>query len=148
MRRLHKTQWNKGVEGHKPSEMTLMICMERWNSSDEGGLKVSEISRLLGFSPPTITQLINSLEAKGMVERHADPADRRVVRVKLTESGKELTRKAEQYRDAALDELVQYLGEQEAKQLTELLVKVHAFIKEHPLPHWDRLQMNGDEKLD
>lgn len=148
MKRLHKAQWQKGVDGHKPSEMTLMICIEQRNPSDEEGLKVSEISRLLGFSPPTITQLINSLEAKKMVERHADPSDRRVVRVKLTESGKQFTRKAEQYRDAALDELVRYLGEQETEQLIDLLLKVHAFIEDHPLPNWDKLQMNGDEKLD
>ncbi|MDH6371153.1 DNA-binding MarR family transcriptional regulator [Paenibacillus sp. PastF-3] len=148
MKRLHKGQWQKGVEGHKPSEMTLMICIEKWNHSDDEGLKISEISRLLGFTPPTITQLINSLEAKQMVERHADPSDRRVVRVKLTESGKKLTRRAEQYRDAMLDELVQYLGEKETKQLTELLLKVHAFVEDNPPPNWDRLQMNGDEKLD
>ncbi|WP_340397508.1 MarR family transcriptional regulator [Paenibacillus sp. FSL E2-0202] len=148
MKRLHKAQWQKGVEGHKPSEMTLMICIEKWNHSDEEGLKVSEISRLLGFTPPTITQLINSLEAKQMVERRADPSDRRVVRVKLTESGKELTRKAEHYRDVMLDKLVQHLGEKDTKQLTELLLKVHEYVEDNPPPDWDRLQMNGDEKLD
>ncbi|MEK3772474.1 MarR family transcriptional regulator [Paenibacillus sp. FSL R5-0887] len=128
--------------------MTLMICIEKWNHSDEEGLKVSEISRLLGFTPPTITQLINSLEAKQMVERRADPSDRRVVRVKLTESGKELTRKAEHYRDVMLDKLVQHLGEKDTKQLTELLLKVHEYVEDNPPPDWDRLQMNGDEKLD
>ncbi|MEK4038176.1 MarR family transcriptional regulator [Paenibacillus sp. FSL F4-0122] len=128
--------------------MTLMICIEKWNHSDEEGLKVSEISRLLGFTPPTITQLINSLEAKQMVERHADPSDRRVVRVKLTERGKELTRKAEHYRDVMLDKLVQHLGEKDTKQLTELLLKVHEYVEDNPPPDWDRLQMNGDEKLD
>ncbi|MEC0224143.1 MarR family transcriptional regulator [Paenibacillus odorifer] len=125
-----------------------MICIEKWNHSDEEGLKVSEISRLLGFTPPTITQLINSLEAKQMVERHADPSDRRVVRVKLTERGKELTRKAEHYRDVMLDKLVQHLGEKDTKQLTELLLKVHEYVEDNPPPDWDRLQMNGDEKLD
>nr|WP_162636870.1 MULTISPECIES: MarR family transcriptional regulator [Paenibacillus] len=125
-----------------------MICIEKWNHSDEEGLKVSEISRLLGFTPPTITQLINSLEAKQMVERRADPSDRRVVRVKLTESGKELTRKAEHYRDVMLDKLVQHLGEKDTKQLTELLLKVHEYVEDNPPPDWDRLQMNGDEKLD
>lgn len=148
MKQLHKAQWQKGVEGHKPSEMTLMIIIAKWTDSAEEGLKVSEISRLLGFTPPTITQLINSLETKGMVERHADPSDRRVVRVKLTERGKELTRKAKKHRDARLDALVQYLGEQESTQLAELLLKVHAFNEDNPPPNLDMLQMNGDEKLD
>lgn len=148
MKRLHRAQWQKGIDGHKPSEMTLMICIEKWNHADGEGLKVSEISRHLGFSPPTITQLINSLEAKQMVERHADPSDRRVVRVKLTKRGKELTRKAERLRDAMLEKLVQYLGVEESKQFTGLLLKVHDFVRDNPPPDLDRLQMNGDEKLD
>lgn len=148
MRQLHKTHWQHGVEGHKPSELTLMICIAKRDHSPDKGLKISEISRFLGFSPPTITQLINSLEAKNMVERHPDPSDRRVVRVKLTDQGKELTRKAESYRDAALNRLVEHLGEDECNQLTESLLKVHAFIKDNPPPNLDRLQMNGDEKLD
>lgn len=146
MRQLHKSHWQRGVEGHKPSELTLMICIEKRNHSEDEGLKVSEISRFLGFSPPTITQLINSLEAKNMVERHADPSDRRVVRVKLTDQGKELTRKAKQFRDASLNRLVEHLGEEESEQLTELLMKVYAFVKDNPPPDLDRLQMNGDEK--
>jgi len=148
MRQLLKGHWQHGVEGHKPSELTLMICIAKRDHSADEGLKISEISRFLGFSPPTITQLINSLEAKNMVERHADPTDRRVVRVKLTDQGKELTRKAESYRDAALNRLVEHLGEEESKQLTELLSKVYTFIKDNPPPDLDRLQMNGDEKLD
>lgn len=134
--------------GHKPSELTLMICIEKWNHSADEGLKVSEISRFLGFSPPTITQLINSLEAKNMVERHADSLDRRVVRVKLTDQGKELTRRAESHRNTVLNRLVEHIGEKESIQLTELLLKVNTFIEDNPPPDLDRLQMNGDEKLD
>jgi hypothetical protein len=43
---------------------------------------------------------------------------------------------------------VRHLGEKDTKQLTELLLKVHAYVEDNPLPDWDRLQMNGDEKLD
>ncbi|MFD2881340.1 MarR family winged helix-turn-helix transcriptional regulator [Paenibacillus rhizoplanae] len=68
--------------------MTLLICIARASHSTDLGLKVSEISRFLGLTPPTVTQLINSLEAKQMVERQADASDRRVVRIKLTEQGK------------------------------------------------------------
>ncbi|MEI2396828.1 MarR family winged helix-turn-helix transcriptional regulator [Paenibacillus sp. FSL H8-0259] len=136
------------MEGHKPSEMTLLICIARASHSSDVGLKVSEISRFLGLTPPTVTQLINSLEAKQMVERQADASDRRVVRIKLTEQGKIITRKAKKHMDTTLNKMVEYLGEEESDQLAELLLKVHAFMKDNPPPNLDRLQMNGDEKLD
>ncbi|WP_373457745.1 MarR family winged helix-turn-helix transcriptional regulator [Paenibacillus wynnii] len=109
---------------------------------------MSEVSRYLGLTPPTVTQLINSLEAKNMVVRQADPADRRVVRVLLSEQGKAVTLRAKAYRDTSLKKLVEYLGEEESNQLADLLLKMHQFAQENPPPDLDRLQMNGDEKLD
>ena len=128
--------------------MTLLICIARASHSTDVGLKVSEISRFLGLTPPTVTQLINSLEAKELVERQADASDRRVVRIKLTEQGKIITRKARDHMDATLNKMVDYLGEEESNQLAELLLKVHAFMEDNPPLNLDRLQMNGDEKLD
>ncbi|CAH1209993.1 hypothetical protein PAECIP111892_03369 [Paenibacillus auburnensis] len=148
LRQLRKAHVHQAVEGHKPSEMTLLICLARKSRSAEEGLKVSEISRLLGITPPTVTQLINSLEAKDMVERQPDPSDRRVVRIRLTEQGRVITRKAREHMDASLNKLVEYLGEEESTLLADLLLKVHGFIENNPRPDLDRLQMNGDEKLD
>lgn len=125
-----------------------MICIARASHASDLGLKVSEISRFLGLTPPTVTQLINSLEAKQMVERQADPSDRRVVRIKLTEQGKIITRRARDHMDATLNRMVEYLGEEESDQLAELLLKVYAFMEDNPPPNLDRLQMNGDEKHD
>lgn len=148
MRKLRKGgPWHK-VEGHKPSEMTLLICIARAPHSAEQGLKVSEISRYMGLTPPTVTQLINSLEAKQMVERQADPSDRRVVRIRLTKQGKIITRKARDHMNATLNRMVEYLGEEESDQLAELLLKVYTFMEDNPPPNLDRLQMNGDEKHD
>ncbi|WP_405104981.1 MarR family transcriptional regulator [Paenibacillus sp. FSL K6-1217] len=128
--------------------MTLLICIARASHSSDLGLKVSEISRFLGLTPPTVTQLINSLEAKQMVERQADASDRRVVRIKLTEQGKIITRKARNHMDSTLQKMVEYLGEKESDQLADLLMKVYTFMEENPPPNLDRLQMNGDEKHD
>ncbi|WP_410512705.1 MarR family transcriptional regulator [Paenibacillus sp. BR2-3] len=136
------------MDGNKPSEMTLMLCIAKHNHFKKEGPKVSEISRYLGLTPPTVTQLINSLEAKNMVERQADSSDRRVVRVILSEQGKAVTRRAKAHMDTSLNKLVEYLGEEESNQLAELLLKVHAFAQENPPPDLDRLQLNGDDKLD
>lgn len=147
-RQLRKMHFKHRVEGHKPSEMTLLICLAKRSPSFDQGLKVSELSRFLGIMPPTVTQLVNSLEAKNMVLREADPSDRRVVRIKLTEQGKVITRKAKNHMDASLNKLANYLGEADSNLLADLLQKVHTFVEDNPPPNLDRLQMNGDEKLD
>ncbi|MBT2291254.1 MarR family transcriptional regulator [Paenibacillus albidus] len=126
--------------------MTLLICLAR--KAGQEGLKVSVLSRLLGLTPPTVTQLVNSLEGKGMVQRQDDPSDRRVVRILLTEEGGKITRKAREHMDQTLNRLVEHLGVQESNHLADMLMKVHAFIEDNPPPDLDRLQMNGDEKLD
>ena len=148
LRQLHKAQWQQSTEGNKPSEMTLMLSIGRHMRFKNEGPKVSEVSRYLGLTPPTVTQLINSLEAKGLVERQAEPTDRGVVRVLLTKQGKAVTRRAKAHMDTTLQKLVDYLGEEESNQLADLLQKVHTFVKENPPPDLDRLQLNGDEKLD
>ncbi|WP_081758627.1 MarR family winged helix-turn-helix transcriptional regulator [Paenibacillus graminis] len=128
--------------------MTLLITIARRSREGDEGLKVSEISRFMGLTPPTVTQLINSLEAKQMVERLPDVNDRRVVRIKLTEQGEIITRRAKEHMNATLNRLVDYLGEDESNQLAELLLKVQRFVEDNPPPNLDRLQMNGDEKHD
>ncbi|WP_150270195.1 MarR family winged helix-turn-helix transcriptional regulator [Paenibacillus tepidiphilus] len=148
MRRMHKARWKHTAEGHKPSEMTLMICLSNQAEFSEEGLKVSEISRILGLTPPTVTQLVNTLEAKEMVRRQADPLDRRVVRISLTEGGEAVTMKVKQDRDEMMNRLVEHLGEEDSVKLADLLQKVFEFIKDNPPPHLDRLPKNGDEKFD
>jgi DNA-binding MarR family transcriptional regulator len=52
-----------------------------------GDLTMHEVAGGLGVAMSTATQLADRLERLGLVERRADAADRRVVRLALTESG-------------------------------------------------------------
>lgn len=48
------------------------------------GLTQRELAVLLEVEPITVGRLVDRLEARGLVERRADPADRRVWRLHLT----------------------------------------------------------------
>jgi len=48
------------------------------------GLKQSELAEMLDLQPITLTRLVDRLCANGMVERRADPNDRRAKRLHLT----------------------------------------------------------------
>lgn len=92
---------------------------------------MSELSNALDVTSPTVTQLINSLEASGLVERRMDSSDRRAVRVTLTEQGSELTEMAMQSFFGRFMEMYEYLGEEQSEQLSELLEKVTGFLSEY-----------------
>ncbi|MEV5410794.1 MarR family transcriptional regulator [Thermopolyspora sp. NPDC052614] len=49
-----------------------------------------DLSRRLGVGLATVTGIIDRLVAQHLVERHEDPADRRVRRVSLTDTGRRL----------------------------------------------------------
>jgi DNA-binding MarR family transcriptional regulator len=52
------------------------------------GLKASEVADRAWSSPGTLTSVVNTLARDGFVERRADGADRRVVRLYITEEGR------------------------------------------------------------
>jgi MarR family transcriptional regulator, organic hydroperoxide resistance regulator len=54
----------------------------------EDGLKASEVADRAWSNPATLTSVVNTLVKDGFVVRKADDADRRVVRLYLTEPGR------------------------------------------------------------
>lgn len=53
-----------------------------------GPLTLGELAAVEQVAPPTITKVVAKLEDRGLVEREADPADRRIARVALSERGR------------------------------------------------------------
>jgi DNA-binding MarR family transcriptional regulator len=54
----------------------------------DDGLKASEVADRAWSSPGTLTSVVNTLVRDGFVERRADAADRRIVRLYITEQGR------------------------------------------------------------
>ncbi len=83
-----------------------------------------ELAYLLDIRQQSLNELLQKLEADGLVERRPSPTDRRVMLIHLTEAG----------RDAKLgDEAVDYLSsltDEEAASLMALLDKVIAALEE------------------
>ena len=54
------------------------------------GLKSSDVAARGGSSPGTLTSVVNTLVREGYVERRSDEGDRRVVRLFVTDKGRQL----------------------------------------------------------
>ena len=52
------------------------------------GLKSSEVAAWGSWTPGTVTSVVDTLARDGYVERRREPADRRVVRLHLTDAGR------------------------------------------------------------
>jgi len=136
----------RAVAGCKPSEIRVLFCVKEGTSADLPEMKVSEISKQMGVTSPTITQLLKSLEAHGLVERNVDPIDRRAVGIKLTLKGRMVAQQAKEAFLASIKGLVEYLGEEESHQLAELLFKVFRYFSEVEINCAYQSQWKGDEE--
>lgn len=54
-----------------------------------GDVRMNSLSEAIGVAGSTATRMVDQLARKGLVERISDPEDRRIVRVRLTQAGKE-----------------------------------------------------------
>src|SRR4051794_26613786 len=66
-----------------PSQMRAIRTL----TAHEGGLRSSALAAHLHIAPRSATEVIDALEAKGLVRRSPDPTDRRATLVALTERG-------------------------------------------------------------
>lgn len=70
--------------GLNPTQLAILQALE----SRSSGMSVKELSSQLGVSQPTATDSILALERKALVEKRADPADGRAVRIFISKAGR------------------------------------------------------------
>lgn len=89
-------------------------------------LRCSDIRDRMVVPVPDVTRLVDRLEVRELVERHADTLDHRVVRVSITRKGRQLLDRL----DAPLLEMhadqLGHLSPRELAQLSALLTKARA----------------------
>lgn len=89
-------------------------------------LTPTALTRLIALSPAGMTNRIDRLEAAGLVERRADPDDRRSSKVRLTDLGRERVEAAVGDHVANEARLLGALTDAERRQLDRLMSKLLA----------------------
>lgn len=74
-------------EGFKPRHIHIIDAISRLSARMEE-VRVSDVSRQLNITTPSVTKLINELEEKGVVEKYEFSGDKRVTLLKLTQLGR------------------------------------------------------------
>jgi DNA-binding MarR family transcriptional regulator len=125
-----RNNWHeRTINGLKPSEIKVIFAIKRGLIEGKNDLKISDISKRLSVTSPTVTQIMNDLEKEGLVIREIDPNDRRAVKIRLTEKGEGIAIKAEKGFTDTLTGLIDHLGEEDSQKLAELLSKAFEYLK-------------------
>ena len=76
------------------------------------------------IAPRSATDVVDGLEARGWVERAADPTDRRATVLSLTADGRELVERIEDVRRLASERVLDVLTDAQRRTLHEILTVV------------------------
>lgn len=139
--RFRRLEWKHGsCQELRQSEFILLATIMRCIGPDSRGIKISDLSTRLQITPAGVTHVINSLEEGGYVERLDDSTDRRVVLVKPTTRGKQVIKLMKTELFEHLKGLINFLGEQESKELIRLLSSMFSYIKERQSHDADKIK--------
>ena len=130
-------------DGVTPTEgRTLMILsmMERRGET----MRPSRCAHLCHATPSALSQTLGSLESKGLIERVREGSDSRAVEVKTTQKGRDIEQQGRRMHDVRLDEMVEYLGEDDVEQFVRLIERVSEFERTHPWTMPDGSKREGE----
>jgi DNA-binding MarR family transcriptional regulator len=120
--------WSVARQLRETSQETLApwdISPSHWRAlrvlARHGPIRLSELSDHLRIAPRSVTEVIDALEARNLVGRRPDPADRRATLVELTEHGSGILRAIKEARGAEAERLFSRLGEDDRTQLARIL---------------------------
>lgn len=103
----------------KPGQAGMLFMLR-----DSGGLSQKELASRLGLTPPSITAALKKMEGLHFIERRPDEKDQRIMRLNLTDAGRECIEHLKHV-TAELDEvLFQGMSPEERLLLRRLLIQM------------------------
>lgn len=94
--------------------------------SRNAGIKQGRLAEILEVEPITAGRMIDRLQEAGLVERRADPADRRAWRIYLTRRGENQLDDLRPFALETFETLLEGIGEAEREQLYGLLTRMRS----------------------
>ena len=89
-----------------------------------GTASVTDLARAADLNPGAMTRLLDKLEARGLLVRVADPADRRALHIHLTEEGRRIWRDIDQCGQHVRKAALRGFDEAETERFTRMLERV------------------------
>lgn len=121
--RLHRQLRNQDHSGLSPSLGAALATISR-----DGPMSLGALAAVEQVSAPTITKLVDKLEARGLVARKADTTDKRVCRVQITVTGRRQLDDIRSRRTAWLAERLGSLSPDDLHRLSDAVTVLEAIV--------------------
>jgi DNA-binding MarR family transcriptional regulator len=104
--------------------MTSTQRLALFETAIGGPLRLSELAERMGITAPTASRAVDGLVELGLLQRLPDPADRRAVRIDMTEPGRKDVEGKKARAAAALEPAIAALSAQDRAKLAALLARL------------------------
>ena len=118
-------QWNKMFQESLGISHILVLGHLKKN----GKSRPSDIARVLGLTPATLTHLSEKLVQKKLATRLADDNDRRIIYLAITDKGIGMIKKAHEEGETIRKDLFEKLTDDELQQLLSIYNKLDNSIR-------------------
>jgi len=129
--RLMRTRFDQRARGYgmTRAQWVILARLDR-----QPGLSQNELATICEVEPITVGRMIDRLEARGMVERRADPSDRRIRRLHLLPQAAPILAEIAGYKAVLLDEISEGLDEDARAGLVDALLLIKTKLTSEPAP--------------
>jgi DNA-binding MarR family transcriptional regulator len=117
-----------------PSGLSLTAAATLATLERSGPSRLTSLAAKEGVTQPAMTQLIGRLQESGLVSRTADPADGRVVQVRVTDEGRAMLARRRAVRAERLAEVLARLSPEEQAALGAALPAIDALANVQQTP--------------
>ena len=105
-------------EGINLTAEQFLVMDTLWN---QGEMTQQNIAYIIQKDKNSVTQFIDNLEKKGLVQRVVDTADRRVNNIKLSKAGLAMKDNTKKVAIAAVNDILEGISEEELKDFVKVL---------------------------
>jgi len=133
-RRFHQICLGVTAEILEREGLTPLIYAVMADLHERPGSGQRELANRLGIDPVSVGQMIDTLDAEGLVDKRVHPTDRRARVLRLTRRGAELRRRLRPSLLAAQERLLTPLSLAERKALLSMLARVIAANQSYARP--------------
>ncbi len=92
--------------------------------NEHGGPTMKELAQTLMVTAPTATSFVNRLVRNKLVDRKADPKNRKLVRLRITTAGRKLMQQKIKERQASMRTIISVLPTKDQNDLIRILERV------------------------
>lgn len=112
--------------GIKPGQAVILFML-----GCKGGLSQKQLAQEIGITPPSMTVALRKMEESGFILREPDDEDQRVIRIRLSEKGKQYVDEIKSILEEMEELLYEGISPEERMLFRRLLIEMRDNLLNH-----------------